>query len=74
MGVRPVDEVAVRLRIDVGEDRSTVYIDVDLAGRTVSLTRGAAAVLAAELHDRLDAAARFEAAEQNRRLPPPNGG
>jgi len=61
-----VDEVHVRWRVDVGEEQSICLFDLDLDGRTTSLTTTAARTLRDKLAVAMATVDRFAAAEETR--------
>ena len=67
----PVDKVGVRLRIAVGEDRATPYVEVDLGGHRATVTPAGARALIEGLYDAVAQAERFEADQDARKGPVP---
>lgn len=63
---RPVDEVDVRWRVDVGEGQSLCLFDVVLDGRTVSLTAKGARTLRDQLAVAMATVDRFAVVEEAR--------
>jgi len=59
MSRRAVEQVGARWRIDVGDEQCFCFFDVDLDGRTYSLTPEAARALRDKLSGLLAAAERF---------------
>jgi hypothetical protein len=63
---RAVQDVGVRWRVDVGQEVTTAYVEIDLDGRTTSLTVAAAQALQAKLPEVLNTVGRFAAEEAAR--------
>jgi hypothetical protein len=68
-GRRPPEKVGVRLRVEVGPERGTPFVELDLDQHTTSLTPAQGRAIASGLVDMADAADRF-LAEQDGRLGP----
>lgn len=66
MTLRPVDEVGVALRVQVGQEQRTAFVELQLGHQKVTLTQATARGVVAGIEQILGVAERFDAEEAAR--------